>query len=431
MPKYLKNKRRRRRNIFGISNKHMTQNITMTSDKNDSTKKQKPKKEKQTAFKILSGKKKTNKIKKIIFVTLSSILCITVLVLTLSTPTGIIESFTNFSAVFSFKSHLPVTLNTSETINIASHGNRIFVLTDNDISCYSKNGKLSFNDAHGFSSPVICKSDARCLVYDQNGYGVKIYNAKRQILSQTCTFNILSADITRSGYYAIATKAEAHTSMVTVYNDKGKNIFEWYCPKETICNVAVSPNGKNVAITTVYVSDGKFNSKLYVIGFDSADPIFTKEYNGEFIYGINSENNKTFAVIGENFCDIISWRKFKVTEFKTDYCVDMVKTTSKYTVIASSRENNDGNTTFTFYNNRGKNITSYTFNGLVNDFAIKGKTVFILSNNSIFSVNEDGKLLKEGNCGFGAVKVCTHTFNKCISVGNNDISVVKLHKSGD
>ncbi|MEE0945480.1 MAG: DUF5711 family protein [Acutalibacteraceae bacterium] len=420
MPKYLKNRRRRRHSVFNRA----TENIPMSSEKDVS--KQQKNRDKKESLKILRGKKKTKQIKKIVFFSLVFVVAISVTLVSVLSPTGISELITNFSATFSFNSDFPVTLNGSETYNVSTIGNRVFVLSDTDFSCYSKQGNFSFSDAHGFASPVMVESQSRCLVYDQNSKGYKIYNAKELILDSQFEFAILGADISRNGSYAIASKSQSHTSMVTVYNKKNEMQYQWYCPQETITSVALSPNGKQISVSTVSVSGGNYNSKLHILQYDSADPVYSKEYVGALVYGIDSISNKNFTVIGENFCDIISWKNHNITTFTTPYSVDDVRTSMKYTAIMSSREHNDGNATFTIYNNKQQLLSSFDFKGSTDDFALCGKSIMVLSRNKIFLVDSNGNIVKNGDCGFGIIKILPITSSSCIAVSHNNIYKISL-----
>ncbi len=420
MPKYLKNKRKRRHSAF----KNRSENIIMSSE-NSGNKSSKPQREKQS-FTILHGKKKSSRIKRIVALSLIGAIVLSVSLISIISPTGISELISNYTATFSFNSKLPVTLNGSETYNVSFKNNSVFVLSDSDFSCYSKQGKFSYSDAHGFSSPVAVESQARCLVYDQNGKGVKIYNAKQLLLNFDCEYNILGADISRNGYFAVATKSQNYTSMVTVYNKNGEVIYQWYCPEEIINAVAVSSNGKKIALCTLGVNNGNYNSKLYVLEFNSPDPVFQKEYSNALIYGIDSTSTKSFTVIGENFCDIISWKKHSVTTFTTPYSVDGVKSSNKYTVIESAREHNDGNATFTVYNNKREQISSFDFDGSVDDFVIYGKNIMVLSRNKVFLINSDGNIAKTGDTTFGIVRIVPTSSGGCLTISHNNISKISL-----
>ncbi len=421
MPKYQKNKRRRRHHFAKI---RTTENVEMISTEKEETEK-KPKK--LSSFKILNGKKKVKKIRRLIALGLIIAIAFTLLLVSLFSPTGIEEMYSNLSATFSFDSKLPVELCGSETYNISDKSNYFYLLSDTCISAISKNGKISFNDNHGFSSPVLCESEARCLVYDQNGTGVRIYNAKGLVLSYESKNIVYAADIGRNGTFAVAGKSENYTSMVSVFNKKGEMLYEWYCPEETINSVAVASNGKSIAVGTVSVAGGEFESTVYILKFDSADPVFEKRYDGEFIYSINSVSRKNFTVVCENKCDIIAWKDYSVTSYQTEYNINFVRATAKYTAIASCRENNDGNYSFSVYNKKRKLDLTFNFEGNVDDFQIDGNNIFILSGNSVYLINRNGKIAKTGECGFGTVKIVPVSSGSCLAVGHNSVTKINLH----
>ena len=357
MPKYIKNKRRRRHKFL---KPRVENEIKMQSGDQEP---QREKGTKKTTLKVLNGKKQTKKLRRMIFVALLLTITITLFMVSLFSPTGLREIYQNFSATFSLKNEFPIELYGTETYSVDTDKNYFYLLSDTDISVISNNGKTTFIDSHGFSSPILSTSESRCLLYDQNGKGVKVYNAKGTIINLNMNHTIYSGDIARNGTFAIATKSDKFTSMVTIFDKNGEFLYEWMCPEETITSVAVAPNGKKVAVGTVKVSSGDFISSLYLLEFDSADPVFSKKYDGNFILGLISTSKKTFTVVFENKCDIISWKNHSSIQYESEYDINFVKSAKRYTVIASSRENDDGNYKFNIYTKTKKLKSEFTFNG--------------------------------------------------------------------
>ena len=420
MPKYKKNKRRRRHTIFKF--RRPDEYVEMTpSDSED-----KASKVKKASFKIHNGKKQINKLKRLIFLGVFLSVALVIILVSLLSPTGIAEMYKNFSATFSLNSKLPIELYGTETYNVSVHNNYFCLLSDTDFSTISNNGKVSFRDNHGFSSPIMCDSEARTLIFDQNGKGVRIYNAEGLLHSFDYTNSIYAADIARNGYFAVAGKAENYTSMVTVYNKNGDMIYEWYCPEEIINSVAVAPDGKSVAVGTVSVSDGEFTGKIYVLKYNSADAVYKKEYDDKIIYAINSVTRKNFAVVFENSCDIISWKDYSAVTYNSEYDVNFVRATAKRIAIASSRESNDGNYEFNVYNNSKKLVFSFKFDGHINDFQIRKNNIYILSGNSVYLINSDGEIAKTGTANFGTVKIIPVSSSSCLAVGHNSVTKISL-----
>ena len=420
MPKYLKNKRRRRHKFL----KHNIENyIKMQSG---DPRAQKERKSKKSSLRVINGKKQAKKLRRIVFVSIILVVTIVLFTVSLLSPTGLKELYGNFTATFTFKNQFPIELSGTETYSASTDNHYFYLLSDTDVSVISNNGKMAFKDSHGFSNPVLSKSESRCLIYDQNGNGVKIYNAKGCIITQNTKFAIYSADISRDGTFAVATRSDKFTSQVSVYNKKGEFLYEWMCPEESITAVAVAPNGKSIAVGTVNVTNGEFSSSVYVLKFDSADPIFTKKYDGSFLYSINSDSRKNFTVVFENKCDIISWKNQSTLQYSSEYDVNFVKSNRRYTVIASSRENDDGNYKFSIYANSKKLKKNFSFNGQVDDFCIKSNKIFILSGNTVYLINSDGNVAKKGDSGFGTIKIVPVSSDSCLAIGHNSITKIAL-----
>lgn len=423
MPRYLKNKRRKRLGTAKFGGNR--NNIEMvSSDENKQVRN-----EKKSSFKIIKGRKKATRIKRLIIAGILFVLMLILIFISILSPMGIGEMISNFSATFSLNNNLPVKLSSTETYNVAIRDNYFFLLTDKSISAISNNGKISFSDTHGFSNPVMCESETRCLLYEQSGRQIKVYNAKKLVFQYETPSEkntILAADIARNGYFAVATKSENYTSMVSVFDEKGSLLYEWYCPKETINSVAVSSDGKRVAVSTIGVDAGFFNSNVHVFNFKSADPIFSKNYNGEFIYGINSVSRYSFCVVFQNKCDMILWDEYETFTFDTQYSVDSVKSNNSYTVICTSMENNDSFSKFSVYDNDLEHYYDYEFFGKVDDFAISGKNILILSGNKIFLINNKGMILKSAECDFGVVNVVPLSSSSCLAISHNNIVHIDL-----
>lgn len=426
MPKYLKNKRRRRHNLFTKN----TENIEMhTSEKADSKKSENKDdtnsdNANKSSFRILKGKKKAKKIRRFVLLGIIAALIITLCIISWLSPTGLGEMITNFTATFSLKSHLPVELNGTETYSIYTDDGYFFLLSDTDVSCISNNGKVSFVDKHGFNSPVLCESEARCLIYDAKGTGVRVYNAKKQVYSNNFENKIHTADIGRNGSFVIGGESKHYTSTVSVFDKNGNLMYEWNCPEETVYSVAIAPDGESVAVVTIDVENGEYISTLYVLQYHSADAVFKKEYKGQFVQCINSISKKHFSVIFENQCDIIDWGSHAVNTYTFDYDFVSVHSTHDYTAIATKRENDQSSSRFYVFNSSRNLKVSFDFNGKVDDFRIDGSNIFVLSGNMVYLINSEGKVAKKGEAGFGTVAIVPVSTTSCLAVSHN--SVVKF-----
>ncbi len=379
-----------------------------------------------SSFKILSGRKKKLKQINLITVTVIGLLAVALLMCSLFSPTGIIEGIGNYSAAVSLRSNFPSAISGSEIYNIDAKPRYFYCLSDTDFACYSKNGKKMFGVTHKMSSPAFVTSQSRALLYDQNSTSISVYTAYKKIYEFSTDFGIYCADIARNGSFAVATKSDDYTSMVTVYNKKAEKEYEWFCPNELISAVALSKNGKKLAVASVMARDGRFVSMLRVLEFDSAEPVFTKEYNNTLIVSLYSQLNNTFSVVTKNHCDIISWKNYNIISNETQNVIFNVTGVGNKTVICERMESDTSSNTIKIYNNKGKIIANFTFNKHIDDFKVLKNNIYLLSGNEIICMNFKGEQLKLGECAFAVKKIVPVAKDSCITLSDYSFNISEL-----
>ncbi len=316
MPEYKrKNVKKRRRNIKNAISEDIVMQKSNKKTSGDEDSSQSTPKSKKIS--VIRGNKIKKRQKRFITLLACGALALIFVIISLFTPTGIIESVVNFSASLKFGNDYPVKLSGGTLINTESQGNHLFLVSTTNFECFNNNGKNIFSYQHGYQSPIASVSEARTLLYDQSGKNYSVYNLNRELTNGQTENEILCANISRNGYYAIATLSDSYSSQVAVYNTKNENVFTWLCSNYIINSVTLAPNGKTLAVSAFSADDGAFVSKVYVLKYDSATPVAEYNYNG-LILGLNKSGTKGFTCVLENSVDFITWRKFKCSTFSTE-----------------------------------------------------------------------------------------------------------------
>ena len=379
-----------------------------------------------SSFKIVSGRKKKLKQMNLITAAVIAALALVLLLCSLFSPTGLVEGFRNYTAAVSLKSNFPSVISGSEIYNLDVKNRYFYSLTDTDFECYSKNGKKMFGFTHKMSTPAFVTSQSRALLYDQNSTSVSVYTAYDKVYEFSTEFSIYCADIARNGSFAVATKSNNYTSAVVVYNKKAEKVYEWFCPDELVSAVALSKNGKKLAVASVKAENGHYRSFLRVFKFDSAEPVFTKEYSGTFIVSLYSQLNNSFAVVTKNDCDIISWKNYKVVSNETQNVIINVSGYGNKTVVCERMESDASSNIIKVYNGKGKITSEFQFNKNIDDFKVYKRNIYILSGNEILCLNLKGEILKGGECAFATQKIVPVAKDSCISVSDYSFNISEL-----
>ncbi len=419
MPNYKKTKRNR----FDLFKKVRTIPMHSGSEKQE---KQPEKKEYVSSFKIVSGRKKKLKQLNLITAAVIGVLALSLLLCSLLSPTGIVEGVRNYTAAVSLRSNFPAEIEGSEVYNLDAKNRYFYCLSDTNFACYSKNGKKMFGFSHKMASPAFVTSQSRALLYDQNSTSVSVYTAYKKLYEFSTNFEIYCADIARNGSFAVATKSDNYTSMVTVYDKKAKKEYEWFCPDELISAVALSKNGKKLAVASVKAKDGRFVSMLRVLEFDSAEPVFTKEYDNTLIVSLYSQLNNSFSVITKNRCDVVSWKNYSIISNETQNVIVNVIGYGNKTVICEQREADASSNLVKIYNQKGKVVSEFSFNKNIDDFRVMRNNIFVLSGNEIVCINFKGETLKSGECAFAVKKIIPVAKDSCISVSDYSFNISEL-----
>lgn len=378
----------------------------------------------KSQFRVISGKKELIKKRNYIVLSVVFLLIVVLLVFSLLSPTGIIETSSNYISGISIRDYFPSDFEGNELFSVNSMGNHFYVLSNQTLTSYNLSGKRLFEQFHGCEKPVVALSETRALLFDQNGTNVSIFNANGNILNVKTEFPIYTADISRNGFFAVASKAQSYTSAVTVYDDKGKLVYEWFSPEEIITAVALSPNGKQLAVCGIKTVNGVFVSNVYIFEFNAVEPVWRQTYNDIVFYDMISEGYSYFCVVSQNKCEFINWKEHSIVSHTTDNNIHMIRSNGNKTVICEPHSSDTYKNKFTVYGKKSEVLFQYDFSGYVDDFAFKNNSLYVLSGNSIYRVNKDSEIASSAECNFGTVRLVPSSTEKIIAVSESSLSQI-------
>ena len=384
-----------------------------------------PKKAKRTVnfnvpkFNIIKGKKieriQKNAVK---FSVIAVLLCIYLIVCIIH-PVGLVEYLTNCYARIGSGKGYEVSISGGETLNSIQKSNYYYILSENNVEAYNNSGRNIFTIQHGFSKPVLKTGDTRYLVYSQGEKVLKVHTFNGLHHTYNLENSILAANISKSGAVAIATKTEGYESKVTVYNKNEKKLYEWFSTDETVTSVCLNDSGKRLAVATVKVSNGAFISKIYILKFNSANPVKTFEYNGEIIYSLNnSSGNKIYALF-EKRIEFINTLNGKKKENKTDYSLNIAKKIGNNIITVNTLDANKSESNVFIYSLSGKLKANFKINGTISDVSMKNLRVHLLTDSGVIITDKTGRILSKAQCSFDVKNIIALSDKSVVGISNN------------
>ncbi len=383
--------------------------------------------EKNSGMRVITGKKLEQKRRLKAVLVIACILLVAVAVFQLIFPAGLIRTVSNSIALIGTGGY-PIDLESTDTLNTVSEGSHYYVLSDSRVNAFSNSGKELFSYAHGYENPILKTSSAGALIFEQGARAFVLCDlngVKQEIILEN---EIITAAISESGAYAIVTRSDKYASAVSVYNKRQKRLYEWYSAKDTVNSVALSPNGKKLAVATFNSSVGQYKSQLRILGFDSATPLYTAEIDDSLIYSLENAHNSNLAVISKNSVRFLKWSNYKENEYKNDYTTSFFKVGKGSSVAVFNRRSDKTDNRILVFARSGKKLYEFAFEGIISDITVYGGHIYCMSDTDIYIFDESGNILRRAVCGFGAVNISVTATNTVAVVTDNKIEKIKLEQ---
>ncbi len=356
----------------------------------------------------------------------AALIIVICLLLNFILPVGLFENFVNFVAAFGNGTY-PVTVSGSDIYDVSSGYSHYFLLTDTKLSAYNNSGKEILSIAHGYANPYMSTSETRALIFDQGGTQLCVYNLKNQTNNLVSEDKIITADISRSGTYAVVTHSKSYASTVTVYDKNSKVIYTWNSAVELVNSVTVAPNGKQIAVGTINVKNGQYESKLLILDFDSADAKYTTALATDTPILLDS-NNTGVSVICEKSYYFIRWNNNEKSEIKSEYSIDKYRKSGNRMLLVLNHEGNKNENIIMLLSSSGKKLNEFKLDGAVTDIEPKGNHVYCLSDSNVLLLDKNGEILRKGSSDYGAVRLKVLNTNTVAVASNTTIKKVSMEK---
>ena len=268
----------------------------------------------------------------------------------------------------------------------------VVLVYDDTVKVLDSTAKELSNTAHKYDHPVMNTNSGRVLLYDEGGKKFRVQSKTRTLYEKEMEYMILTASLGKNGTVAIATRAEDAQSMLTVYNEKEKEVFVWKCAKENIISCDVSDNGKLFVVSVLGVENGSVYSKVYVFDRKKDTPKVSATYKDSAVSSVRFLSNETVFVLGNNMCSVI---KKDGKEEKIDVSVNtpyMISISDNNTaVLVLSKYSSTTQKIVSVYNKSGKELFSREIDGLIKSVSTDGKYVGVLTDNNVQIYNMKGE----------------------------------------
>lgn len=241
-------------------------------------------------------------------------------------------------------------------------------------------GSETLRDSFRMTNPAINTRDGRAIAFDVGGTAVRVFNEREVTTSVETNGAIIAASINRNGWFCVCTQEGGGSKgIVTVYNERGRNVYRVNLATGYVLSAALSPDSRNVAILNL-----------------------TDEGSRITFYNLSSENvDRIFNLPGRLMIDIRYQQGGDILAISTE------------SVIIASR-NNEGREIYGF---DGKQLGSYSIRGGI--VALHLLDYGVGHRGTLIVLDDSGRILGE-----------TETDKEIISISLGDGNLAVLRSDG-
>ena len=308
----------------------------------------------------------------------------------------------------------------------------------NGAACANTNGHVNWSITYEMDQPIISMSGNVAAIADYGGTTIYVMNTKKQLYTVNTSLPIHKLSASESGEVAAVLDDKSKT-WIRLYSKEGKEIAYFIRSMQENgypMDVAVSPDGKTICVSSLLMKDSEVISSLSFYNFGKAGKAYDQHQVGNFEY-----TNEVFPYVrfmGNGACAAASDSRLVVFDtsgvepqnsFNNMLTEDMQGVFGSGDRIALlftdlTRENLYR---LDIYGKNGKKAGSIGFSMVFDDIQIKGDRIYINNEQSMQIFTLNGREIFNG--GFDRivkVLIPSSGLGGLAAVTENEIDSIKL-----
>lgn len=213
---------------------------------------------------------------------------------------NVTDAFRQIKTIFSKGSGFPYSMEDLEVERVEAIGNRILVLTDdNSLVLDRKAGELFKTQLFADDTKVIT-CNGRALLYSNKSEKVVMQSKTEELGSVAADGAVVTAALAKNGWFATSHPSGETLSVLTVYNNRFEKEFVWECANERITAIALTPDGKSVAVSALGVENAQVYSRILLFNTKETKAVYDSKISGTLVLKMFYPSDEAVIAVGDN-----------------------------------------------------------------------------------------------------------------------------------
>lgn len=298
----------------------------------------------------------------------------------------------------------PIDVSGSRAVDIKRLADGIGILSDTSFSIHNTQSKTVDIRAHYMSSPALKTSGRYALLYDIGGKSYRLEAVSETLDSGRTDYVITGGCVSRSGRYALLSNESTKLSMVEIREISGEIIHKWHSDYFYITDVALSGDGRYVAMSGFNAEGGKMVSAVVIQKVGEKKDVARLTYTDSEIMALEFTKTDTILAVGNTKTFVIKdfGESTSVISYGTAelVCYDVDYESGIAIYLSTSADLSAG--TVICCDTNGLERYKNNINGYILDVSLDSSICAVLSRSTVSAYSNTGKLLGQKDAGVGS-----------------------------
>lgn len=288
----------------------------------------------------------------------------------------------------------PVSVNGSAVKHMTAVRDSLAYLTDTSLVILNGKGGQVVNRAHNFADPTLQVAGNYLLVSEIGGKRVRLERRTGTTLEHTHFDAVVTAAVAENGRFAVVSgESKSYRSQVAVYSDSDKNIYNWYSANQVVVDVALSADGKRMAVIGLSAEAGAMRSSLMIFDLEKEEKPVTFRNTGTMLCAVEFLVNGQVIAVGDSALWVVDNSTLQTVSYGDYELMGTAFSDTAVTVALQQFGTTDGGRLLSV-DGTGTQRFSLDFAGSYRDVCRRGEDWLLLTGQTVTAVSRDGNAKK-------------------------------------
>lgn len=327
-----------------------------------------------------------------------------------------------------------VDLNVDKNNQIVCYNKYIGILNEKNLKIYNSAGENITDISVNINTAIFSTNDRYLAIAEKNGQELCVISDKTYLWTQKVDGEIQQICVNKNGYVILVTTDTTYKSIVTVYDNSGKQLMRNFLSSSRVTDVSISDDNKYLAYSEIDTSGTLIKSSVKIISIEKAQSnsaestIYTKEAEtSKMILKIQYQENGELVCVYDDSINIV----------KDGYEQELIKKEDEATFVSGNLGNSiayikeeqrsafNSSSTLNIVNTSSKQTYKYNFGEIAKEMYTTGNVIGINIGTEIYFVKTNGMLIKKYTSNQEITNVMI-TNNIAIIIYKDRIEVINL-----